>query len=453
MKYAPAARRSPLAWAAAASVACRLAACQPAADEAPAPAPPGPGDTAPKDNAVQVLDDDRRAVSGVAVVVHDEAGAVQKVLRTDALGQARVLVPRGGSVSTFQRDGQSFTYIDTIVSPPGGTPLYFRGYRTPPTFPAPTALQLALMSPPPGTSYISYTGSCGEGAVDVSQSTLNLPFCLGRVIDVVLFAVDGAGTRIGWGSVLELAAAPGQTLSRTVAITQSTFVRIQMELTEIPGGDDITASLFLNPEGALRRRQPGLWLARVAESAPPGRLEGTLAVPLSLGREGYRTHAGYGFVLPPDGPFGFSGGVGRWQYYRNLPLRSTFAAGAVPRVEMETPDTRDPLHPRLRWRGGGFGDVLDLVVEYPLPDGTSGVWEVWAPADREPVLRLPDIPPELTGYTPQAGVDLSYVEALYSDYDQLQGFDAYLRQQQQLLSIGDVSDKSYTAGNMVLKLE
>lgn len=373
---------------------------------------------------VKVLDpESNKPKPDVAVVVNDPRGAVTQIVRTDEQGMAAVSVPPGGGmVSTFQTDGSTFAYVDTIVDPPAGMMIPFASYSSLPAENLPTTLQVTLKGLPAGTAAVIYAGSCNSsGSIPANQATLRLEPCGAALIDLLLVAQNSQGDSLGWAALLALPAAPGQTLMKNVSVDRLDFAQTTLEITGVPPGD--FAQLRLEPAGALRTR---LWHAPLAfvsaGDSINGQYQAKLSLPRGLSQDGFVTTVGYSFRQPDDWRYSFFGSVNRSQEVKELPSQTSFAAAAIPQVRVTKPDLSDALHPRVSWEGGNYGDAVVAYTLYQVESGPDVLWEVHAAPDRPHSLRLPDFPTELVRYTPRHEGWVSLWQINYEHDDAVQSF-------------------------------
>lgn len=378
-------------------------------------------------NTLVVQLPDGQAVAGADVLVNDGAGVMVQLLKTDARGEATVTVPKGGMVSVLQTDGVD-RYIDAVIDPPGGSRLRFYGYRSALNPPEPTTLELTLTDVPAGTTSLRFYHGCGSGSTLPATPTLQVRACESDgKYDFLILAQDGAGQRLAWGGLIGEPAAPGQTLKRSVPVNRTDFVRTEAEASGVPQEAGMSASLRLDPAGALRARLP-YTIERVSQAQPPGGLlRAALQLPAGLSAEGVTVRAGYGRAVPETAEHVFSVGVTRSERFTSLPARVSKDLGGVPEVRIAAPDLTDARRPRYAWQPsaparGDMGWFFASALR-----GAGGIYfYVEFPPEQGPAVRWPELPAALKDWAPQAGDTHDFAQVSYYDYEQVSGFAEYL---------------------------
>jgi hypothetical protein len=121
--------------------------------------------------------------------------------------------------------------------------------------------------------------------------------------------------------------------------------------------------------------------------------------------------------------------VSRDRSYLSPPAASTFSAASIALVSVSPLDVHDPAHPVVSWSvGGGARGKVGLAAVRWHAGTASASYTVFFPPESPATFRIPDVPPALASYVPQAGSQFDQTVVGYLDYEVLDDYaDVVLR--------------------------
>jgi hypothetical protein len=373
----------------------------------------GAGGQPAKESPILVVDQDKHAASGVALVVNDAAGGLIAVSASDLSGNAKLAIPEGGSVSAYWSAADGEKRVTTFVGPPPGAAITFGVERPKVPLPPPPPSEFhVVVGLPQGATSFTCMNACGssEGTKVGQTCTLTNSGCPpAPSMDILVVAYDGDAP-VSWGAALAIAVNPG-VVGVNVSATQ-VIAPMSSTITAIPAWATtagVSARAFLSSD---------LWFSRSASASPPGpQLSALLAIPAGLGG-GFEITEAFGVSSPSAITF-----VSRVRRFANLPAQTTFGAGALAKVTALPLDLSTPGRPMMSFSvsEGPLGDASRL--ELGFEDGaTSGRHVVYLPNEHPRMFRLPEAPPALAAHLPGASSVLTHVGAALLDDESSEGY-------------------------------
>ena len=350
-------------------------------------------------------------VSGIKVVVNDEAGAVLVLTETGGDGRAEVTIPLAGSVSVFSTV-EAALHVRTLVDPPPGLTIPVIVDRPAGALPEKTLYQGIVVGEPPGTDRVHIWSTCDTASSDM---ILDNEKCRDAVtIDFLGVAFDADDNAIAWGLTPNQPTSPGGgAIFIPLDVTETTFHTLDATITgALPATSyaGVTLGFDLTVEDMITLPSP---------IAPPP-LAVTLRAPAVPGM-GYRVHE---FAWSWSDAASPISRIERERHYAVLPASTTFAVNSMAPLSVNPLDLLDPVHPELTWSvaGGERGDQGTLGLSWGSGIVTVTYEAVFAP-DHTTSFRVPEIPPELSSYAPSATTTFGTSISVW--YDDLENADGY----------------------------
>lgn len=213
----------------------------------------GTGGSAPDlSHTVTVVDQNGLPQSDISLVVNEADGTFVEHLKTDALGQAVVDVPEGGSVSAFYGQDLHFqmrSVTDLPVGAPVEMTVYIYGDPVPPPSDAPTTYKFSICSTPPSTERVEIDGNCAGGFLGPASSSplvIDNSNCLSDPSqDLIFSAMDGDRNTKGWATALGLSTLPNTTVTGQACMTNTTVHTAPFSLTGLhPSVNDLRFNIY-----------------------------------------------------------------------------------------------------------------------------------------------------------------------------------------------------------------
>jgi hypothetical protein len=329
-------------------------------------------------------------IAEVEVVVNDADGAIVSRLITDEDGIAVVKIPKGGSATVYRTGTSSELRPLTLVSPPDGASIRVPMELPDPDSPSETAIHVIATEFPLQTSGLTFFGSCGAqgpmpGILDFACAQASKHPTSEAIVAV---ASTLTGVPSAWGSALDLAVIPGQSIDVELALTRDDFASIIATMTHVDLAAtraEIELSSLASPFGA--------WGPIVSHKRtwdyPVGDLSFTAKVPA----------ISWGFLLKEKlavaaGPA--SRELWRERRWSALPSESELSGISMPELTLAPLDMSSPTHPRLDWQisPNPYGEVTVVAMDFGDAKATVR-WTAWLAPDPSGTFRLPEVPPDL----------------------------------------------------------
>jgi hypothetical protein len=371
-------------------------------------------------------------VSGIKVVVNDEAGAVVLVTETGGDGRAALTLPIGGSVSVFSTV-ETALHVHTLVDPPPGLTIPVIVEPPAAALPEKTLYQAIVVGEPPGTERVYIWSTCDVGWSDM---ILDNAQCLDApTIDFLGVAFDVDDNVIAWGLTPNQPTSPGgDVIFFPLDVTETMFHTLDAAITgTLPPTSyaGVTLGAELSVEDMITQPSP---------IAPPP-VAVTLRVPAVPGM-GYRVHE---FASSWSDAASPSSRIERDRFYAVLPAFTTFAVASMAPLSVNPLDLADPVHPALTWSvaGGERGDQGTLVMSWGSGVVVVTYEAVFAP-EHTTSFRVPDIPPELSSYAPSAPTTFGKsVSVWYDDLENAEGYGDVLDGAPPIDGLGRIRSGAY----------
>ena len=293
------------------------------------------------------------SVSGIKVVVNDEAGAVVAVTETGGDGRVEVMIPIAGSVSVFSTV-EAALHVHTLVDPPPGLTIPVIVERPAGRVTEKTLYQAIVVGEPPGTDHVYIWSTCDTGW---SDAILDNAQCLDAPsIDFLGVAFDVDDHAIAWGFTPNQPTSPaGDAIFVPLDVTETAFHTLDAAITgTLPPTSNagVTLGAELSVEDMITLPSP--------IASPP--LAVAHRVPAVPGM-GYRVHEfawSWSDVASPMSR------IERERFYTALPASSTFAVSSMAPLSVNPINLADPVHPELTWSvaGGERGDQGALALSW-----------------------------------------------------------------------------------------
>jgi hypothetical protein len=382
---------------------------------------------------VVVRDGAGRSISGADVLISAPDGAVFDTAQTSSDGSVSVVVPVKGSVSLLIRSSGSPTSVPTVsrsistaTGIVDGQTVLFLLSALDDSASSTGSMTLNLSAAgPAGTASYYFSVPCWS-ARGQSEPTLRITAfagCSGKsTFDAYAFALDGVGSVLAYGSILDQPFLAGGTRDLAIAVSSTDIVRQSVEV----DATDPTAALTVFMLGyragdfehgatlGLRfqtRIDPSGSAPRVELPWPAGMFSDyKFGVRLERGRDGMRR-------------------VVSFDRFESAPP----SAWNVDPSSLAALDTLDLDHsvvdqPVVTWKLGGIGALGDAVKISTDWSGTeeSTSWAIAAPAARSGAVRLPAFPAQWQDFAPTNTVTYGVLSARHFDDMARAGYGDYL---------------------------
>jgi len=373
-------------------------------------------------HAVLVVDGHGTPQANIPLVANDVTGTVVGVCHTGIDGKADVVVPPGGSVSSFEAAGTSFS-IHAIVDPPASAPVRFPYLRsdespqdTPPEKNDTTTYQVTFSHvPPTATAVLVRLDTCDGRMTLLPKVTAEMTnqLCPGESTHrIFAFAMDDQQTPLSWGN-LTTGVSPGGVIPVTLSLTEASTSATTVHVTGIPSG---TTKLWTS------LRLVGVWLGKSVDMLASKGL-GLLQVPrvpdlksqVSVHAEmvegGFFSAVGHGESFSPG----------------KLPASWSFDVGDAGWVVLKPVDVSVPEHPSLTWSTPSPNGADWIHVGLGWNVGFSSVRvDVVLPPTHPTSWRLPEIPEELASFRPRASSITTGASVEYWEWESVESYEQVL---------------------------
>lgn len=367
---------------------------------------------------IEVVDMQGNALPLANVFTSDDTGAVVDTYVADVLGTVQVDVPEGGTVTAayVMPGGGSFPdfyVMSTAVGlADGGT---FRATLmawSTTTAPAPMTIGMTIDASPAGTTHYSVHIECyGTGFSTNSGVMTGFDGC-GNTdpYDIVVYALDAADNRLGYGYLFDQPFQEGAVVTHTLSATHTDLESVDFTASAIlAGAEDVDMSA-----AGIRAGSPETVTRDSDYVSFPGASETvTLYLPASV----LDSFVLYSSVFLED-----TAVLRRSRYYHSehttwpqtVHWDTTVTADVV---ALGLPDLTDLQRPVISWAldpSGTSGDGLEHSLSWGnANNGTQ--WTIHTPVQTSGTVQLPDLPlvleaAELTSATDLQGVSLMHYE-------------------------------------------
>ena len=371
-------------------------------------------------------------VSGIKVVVNDEAGAVVLIIETGGDGRAELTIPIAGSVSVFS-SAEAALHVHTLVDPPPGLTIPVIVDRPAGALPEKTMYQGIVVGEPPGTDRVYIWSTCDTASSDM---ILDNEKCRdASTIDFLGVAFDADDNAIAWGLAPNQPTSPGGgAIFVPLDVNQTAFHALDAAITgTLPATSyaGVTLGADLAAEDMITLPSP---------IAPPP-LAVTLRVPAIPGM-GYRVHE---FAWSWSDAASPISRIERERHYASLPESTTFAVASMAPLSVNPLNVADPVHPEVTWSVAGDerGDQGTLGLSWGSGIVTVTYEAVFAP-DHTTSFRVPVIPAELSSYAPSATTTFgNSISVWYDDFENADGYGDVLDGAPPIDGLGKIRSGAY----------